>query len=279
MVSHLPPQLRALLEVEVNAMPRYALIPINELQEPPLPVRVSMDEERLNDLAASIRIMGVLQPPIVVPLTDAERLGWVMEQVHAAVPQSGVGPTFRIVAGHRRLMACRIAGLPEVPCMVYDDGALAEEAAMIAENANRENVTPAEEGLFFLEYVDKYKPLERDIPHIFGKSLNYIYERMAFARGPVEIVRANAERKINFGVAKMLMKVDDAGHRNFLLGHAIEGGATASVVQGWVVDWKKSQTFRSPEEIAAVVAVPVAHLPQAPQGCIFCGKADDPGNM
>jgi ParB family transcriptional regulator, chromosome partitioning protein len=238
-------------------MPKYKVIPIAAVIAPPAPVRVAMDETKLDELAASIRLQGVLQPLIVVP----------------------EGENYRIVAGHRRFRASCMAGLCELPCMVYQTGALAEQAAMLAENVCREDLTPAEEGFFFAEYCEKHAPLEADLPRVFGQSLSYIYDRMAFVKGYADVVQANAERKINFAVAKQLLQVTDAEHRAFLLDAAIEGGATARVVLGWVVDWKKSKTYRSAEAPGEPVAVSAAALPQAPLGCIFCGSVHDVGNL
>src|SRR5271170_2156090 len=182
-------------------IPYYQIIPLAQLQEPQLAARVSMDEDKLTDLAGSIRMLGVLQPLIVVPITeDGLDTPAFSTKVHPEV-EWDVSRKYRIVAGHRRFLASRMIGLWDVPCMVYVDGGIAEEAAKLAENVHRENLTPAEEGLFMLEYCERHSPTESELSSIFGASLSYIYGRMDFARGPVEIVRANAERKINMGVA------------------------------------------------------------------------------
>jgi ParB/RepB/Spo0J family partition protein len=275
-VPALPQQRPQDAERVAAPMPQYKIVSRYELQEPPAPVRASMDETKLEELAGSIRLHGVLQPLVVVPIPDSAAFVEAIDAGDVLGALGQIAPTYRIVAGHRRFLASQMAGLKELPCMVYESGTLAEEAAMLAENVHRENLTPAEEGLFFAEYVEKHKPLEADLPRIFGQSLNYIYERMTFVAGPVEIVQANAERKINFGVAKELMRCTDDAHRKFLLMHAIEGGATATVVHKWIVDWRQSQTFRSAEASGAPVAVSIAALPQAPQGCVFCGSKDNP---
>jgi ParB family transcriptional regulator, chromosome partitioning protein len=263
----------------MSTPPQLRTIDLREIAEPPTPVRCSMDETKLEELAASIRLHGLLQPIIVVSECPGCEGDSVIAGAAPAEARAHMGPLYRIVAGHRRFLACRMIGLSDMPCMVYADGQLAEEAAMLAENVCRENITPAEEGIFFAQYVEKHGPLEADLPRIFGKSLNYIYERMAFVAGPPDIVEANAARKINFAVAKELMKVTDEQHRKWLLGHAIEGGATARVVMGWVLDWRKMQCGPAQPPAGEPVAMPVAALPLAEAPCIYCGELTDRGRM
>jgi ParB/RepB/Spo0J family partition protein len=238
-----------------------------------------MDEEKLNELSADIRVKGVLQPLIVRRLTEAEKQSILGQWVELQETNSRAIPAYRIVAGHRRFLASRMAGLQTVPCVVYDSGELADEAVMLSENFHRENVTPAEEGLFIAQYIEKHNPLEADLPRIFGRSLDSIYDRLSFVRGFADIVQANAERKINYAVAKELMKCTDTEHRRYLLGHAIEGGATAGVVRGWIVAWKGSQCAPRTDTGSQTVTVTPTMLPQAPAGCIFCGSTENPHSM
>lgn len=260
-------------------MAHYADIALAVLLEPPNPVRTQMDEEKLADLAANIRLVGLINPLSVIPARPEDVAAHAAQWNGTPEAQRPPVPEYRIVAGHRRFLACRRAGLRLVGCMVFDSEAEAEEAIQIAENALRENVTPAEEGWKIAEYVEKHKPLEDDLPRIFGQSLSWIYDRLAFVQGAPDVVEANSKRLINYAVAKELMKCEDTAHRKYLLDCAIEGGATARLVMGWVAAWRASRCGPRAEIPAESVTINAVALPTAPAGCVFCGSREDMGNM
>jgi ParB family chromosome partitioning protein len=247
--------------------------------EPPAPMRVSIDEAALYELRDSIRALGMLQPIIVVPVTvfDGDP-GKAMEgyQVGEYVARGG---KYEIVAGHRRYLAARLVPLAELPCMVYSDGSLAKEAAMLAENVYREDVTAAEEGFFYCELVEKHTLTEAQLCAMVKQSPEYIYARMDMVRKDELVSQLNSQRKINFTVAKELLKCPDQAHRQYLAQMAADSGATGSVVKMWVAQWKQAQS--GPQE-------PLAQQPTVDAGtpvhentvkCHCCGGDKDPQNL
>src|SRR5713101_1800778 len=130
-------------------------INLDLLLEPPLTLRMTMDDEKLHDLAESIKLYGVLQNLVVVPASDlpAEFAGALLVTESTVSPLDAV--RYEIVAGHRRYLAARLAGLVTVPCKIYEKLEDGKYAVMLAENGFREEVTAAEEGVFFLELAEK----------------------------------------------------------------------------------------------------------------------------
>src|SRR5579864_3790255 len=122
-------------------MPETKLIPIALIVEPPEPMRLGFDEEKLNELAQDIRTRGLLNPLTVYPEVA---LPHVFEDEVRTERLSAPAPTgrYKIAAGHRRFLACRMAGIREVLCIVREGTQDDYEADMIAENMFREELTP-----------------------------------------------------------------------------------------------------------------------------------------
>jgi len=255
------------------------LIPIDQIMEPPEPVRVTIDEAKLYELRDSIRALGQLQAIIVVP---------VNKDVSVDAPETGTAgtddtrtdkPRYEIVAGHRRYLAARLVPLAELRCDVYEDGWKAKEAAMLAENAFREDITAAEEGWKYCSLVERYTLTEAQLCAMVQQSPEYIYARMDMVRKDEVIAKLCAERKINFTVAQQLLKCPEVEHRHYLASLAAESGATGNVVRGWVAQWKAQQT--SPQQQLPVAAAPDAGSPVVENTmiCRCCKRGNDPQNL
>lgn len=260
-------------------MPELRNIPLDLILEPPAPMRVSMDEQALYELRDSIRALGLLQPIIVVPHTHHVKGSMKATEEGIALHPEIPDGMYEIVAGHRRFLAARLVPLAEMPCMVYSDGSLAKEAAMLAENVYRQDVTAAEEGFFYCELVEKHTLTEAQLCAMVKQSPDYIYARMDMVKADDVVARLNAERKINFTVAKELLKCKDVEHRRYLATMAAESGATGSVVKSWVAQYYAQQ--QSPLETPAPVVVPDAGSPSAENTikCWMCNGEKDPQNL
>lgn len=260
-------------------MPELRNIPLDLIMEPPAPMRVSMDEQALYELRDSIRALGLLQPIIVVPChVPADPTSPPTDGPDTPAPRPA-HTVYEIVAGHRRFLAARLAPLAEMPCMVYLDGSLAKEAAMLAENVYREDVTAAEEGFFYCELVEKHTLTEAQLCAMVKQSPDYIYARMDMVKKDTTVAQLNAERKINFTVAKELLKCPDDAHRHYLAQMAADSGATGTVVKSWVAQWKAQQqgTLDPPPPVATqdVGSPPVENHMR----CWCCGGEKDPQNL
>jgi ParB/RepB/Spo0J family partition protein len=255
------------------------MIAVSELADPPAPVRASIDESKILELAESIAQVGILQPLIVVPVA------W--EEVAVTAEADGVGyrlaphgaPTFEVVAGHRRLLAARHIRLETVPCLVYTDAELAREAAMLHENIYREDLTAAEEGLFYAELITKHDLTEDALVKLVRQKPAYIYDRLALVQGDAEVLRAVTERRISFAVAREINKCKEEKWRTYYLDMAERGGATAAVVRQWVSQQPTStdavvEAVRTGEPLSGA-----AETPSSAMVCWLCGKDDAPYNL
>jgi ParB/RepB/Spo0J family partition protein len=261
-------------------MPEYKWIPIEQLVEPPSPIRVSMDEGALFSLAESIKEIGVLQPLLVVPTVKRESAGAHLDSSKCEHLVEVPGTFYEIIAGHRRYKACIIAALNAVPCLVFADVEIARHAAMLHENTEREDITPAEEAVMFAELIEKYDYTEEQLLKAVKKSQSYVYTRLDLLRGNQDVFAALREKKIVMAVATQLNRVKDATQCHYLLNLAVQGGATALTVSKWVNEVRGIPEVVSVESVAidAGKGASVATITDD-RKCLLCRRGHQPLNL
>jgi ParB family chromosome partitioning protein len=164
--------------------------------------RLSIDEDAIKDLAASIQEHGILQPILVRPGSDGR---------------------FQLVAGERRWRAARIAGLTEIPAIVEDiDDEAALEIAII-ENLQREDLSPLDEAIMFERMTTQHGYSVRKLAQKLGKDKGYIENRLRLADAPTEIRQLVAVRRDTLSHAYELLKVQDPRKRRRLAEQVASG--------------------------------------------------------
>ena len=151
-------------------------IPLAQIGANPDQPRKTFRDAELNDLAASIKEKGVLQP--------------ILLRAVAGRPYN-----YEIVAGERRFRASKLAGLNEIPAVVKKlDDNNAMEIALI-ENVQRENLDPVEEAAAYKNLIEKCNYEMDDVSRLIGKSASYIRNSMRILELPesVRIMVSNGE--------------------------------------------------------------------------------------
>ena len=151
-------------------------IPIDHIAPSPSNPRKRFDETYLQELAASLREHGMIQPITVRPLP----LDHLFEYNRMNPPRGpdDVTPTYEIVVGECRWRAARLAGLTEVPAFWrnLDDKQVLE--IQVIENLQRRDVHPLEEADGYRQLIDKHGYRAEDIAEKIGKSRSYVFGRM-----------------------------------------------------------------------------------------------------
>jgi ParB family chromosome partitioning protein len=233
--------------------PRDVLIGL--IDPPANPARMSMNEEKLDELCSSIRKIGIIQ-----------RLNLAR-----------TGDRYEVIAGHRRYMAAMRVGLASVPADVYPTRDDALEAIKHAENRFREDMSSAEEAVYFDELLNGPGAGDVDrVCEIVGERRAYVEDRLLLLQGSREVFDALAAKKIKFGVAQEINKVTDERVRRAILYDAIQNGATVAVVRGMVTEWQRGADLGSAplpplESSSAPSAVPLMNY----FTCLVCGKTDN----
>jgi ParB family transcriptional regulator, chromosome partitioning protein len=256
-------------------------IPIEQLDEPELASRVLIDTTRLEELAESIKLKGVLEPLLVKRLNLLSAYG-PLESEHLDLSDYiAAGGRFRVMAGHRRLLASRIAFVKTAPCLVYPADYDDEDMVMLEENMHREDVTAAEQGYWILTLVEKKHLSMPQLCNIFRRSEAWINERVELVRTDAEVSAAVCERKITFAVARQLLRVKEEDHRKFYLGEAIRLELSAASIQYMVDNYKRDaerqKTFAPASPGHLDPGLP-AREDSGPH-CVLCGTRDASQNM
>jgi ParB family chromosome partitioning protein len=165
---------------------------------------MTFHEETLQELAASIREHGVLQPILVRP----------------------AGDDFQIIAGERRWRASKLAGKETIPAIIerFDD-ATALEIALI-ENLQREDLSPLDEAIIYKKMTDELGYSIRNLASKLGKDKGYVENRLRLASAPDDVREMVAARYDTLSAAYELMKIEDKRRRKSLAKQVVAGKLT-----------------------------------------------------
>ena len=153
--------------------------------------RKNFDEENLEDLTNSIKERGVIQP-IIVRSTNSDN------------------SKFEIIAGERRWLAARKAGLHDIPVVVTEANDLKSLEFAIVENVQRHDLNPLEEAQGYKRLIDEFSYDQEKVSKFIGKSRSYITNSLRLLNLPIEVLRFVEEKKITAGHAKILVGLENA---------------------------------------------------------------------
>ncbi len=178
------------------------LVPLDRIDPNPQQPRLSIDETTIDELAASMREHGVLQPILVRPQPAGR---------------------YQLIAGERRWRAARKAGLVTIPAMIEEiDDDTALEIAII-ENLQREDLSPLDEALLYERMTQDHGYSLRKLAQKLGKDKGYIENRLRLADAPPEIKQLVSLRKDTLSHAYELLKVDEPRKRRRLAEQVARG--------------------------------------------------------
>jgi ParB family chromosome partitioning protein len=178
------------------------VIPLDRIEPNPQQPRMEFDEAALDELAASIREHGVLQPVLVRP----------------------VGPArYQLIAGERRWRASKAAGLPTIPALIEEiDDDTALEISII-ENLQREDLSPLDEAMIYDRMVRDHGYSIRRLAQKLGKDKGYLENRLRLADAPDEIKQLVSVRKDTLSHAYELLKIQEPRKRRRLAEQVARG--------------------------------------------------------
>ena len=179
-------------------------LPLEKVIPNPGQPRMTFHQETINELAASIREHGVLQPILVRP----------------------AGEAYEIIAGERRWRASKVAGKETIPAIVerFDD-ATALEIALI-ENLQREDLSPLDESVIYKKMTDELGYSIRQLAGKLGKDKGYVENRLRLANAPEDVREMVAQRYDTLSAAYELMKLDNPRRRKALAKQMLAGQMT-----------------------------------------------------
>jgi len=165
-------------------------VPIEYLKPNPRNPRRNFSDAELDDLAASIRQRGIIQPVVVRPVRGAKDV-------------------YEIIAGERRWRAAQRAGLHDIPIVLFEasDGEALELA--IIENVQRTDLNPLEEAAGYQALASEYGHSHDDIAKIVGKSRSHVTNMLRLLKLPEPVKAYISAGKLSAGAARMLVGAPD----------------------------------------------------------------------
>lgn len=149
--------------------------------------RVQFDEDKLSELAESIRVHGIVQPILL----------------------KKIGERYRIIAGERRFRAARLAGLSEIPAIIKNMSEREMQEVALIENLQRVDLNPIEEASAIKELLTGYGLTQEELASRLGKSRPAITNALRLLTLPQEVQGMLRDGKLSAGHARALAALDD----------------------------------------------------------------------
>ncbi len=226
------------------------MISVDVIAEPEKPVRSYFEAENFEALKESIKAVGVLQP---ISVKDEDK-------------------GFRIVFGHRRLLAAREAGLSEIPAVVVDISDEELLRCMVDENMVREDISPVDLATWLVLYKQSSGLTNEALGKQFGRGRGWVDMYVGLAHCDEDIQAAVGARHIDINSGRRLQSIEDPESRRMLLKHCVESGASQAVISSWVAR-EQVRTGQRPAAPPASGAIPESAPPNdLTFNCFWCGE-------
>ncbi len=194
-------------------------IKIEQIEVNPFQPRTDFDQDALQELAISIKKLGIIQPLTV------RKLGY---------------DKFQLISGERRFRASQLAGLKTVPVYVRiaNDQAMLEMA--LVENIQREQLNPVEIALSYQRLIDECKLTQEKMSERVGKKRSTITNYLRLLKLPAEILAALRDESISMGHARALVNVKNQDTQINIFRDALNNGFTVREIEQVVKDFGDS---------------------------------------
>lgn len=195
-------------------------IPVNMIEPNPFQPRMSFDQDSLQELAASIRTFGLIQP-ITVRKKSADR--------------------YQIISGERRFKACQLAGMDMVPAYIRDanDQGMLEMA--IVENIQRENLDPIEVAMSYQRLIDECSLTQEQMADRVGKKRASVTNYLRLLKLPAKVQHDLKVGLLSVGHAKVLLGLDDVVLQEKLCDFVIKNSLSVRQLEDKIKDLQAQQ--------------------------------------
>ncbi|MFW5823091.1 MAG: ParB/RepB/Spo0J family partition protein [Tangfeifania sp.] len=200
-------------------------VDLSKIEANPFQPRSKFDEEALNELAGSIREIGLIQP-ITLRKVGEEK--------------------YQIIAGERRFRAAQLAGLDSLPAYIRkakDDGML--EMALV-ENIQREDLDAIEIALSYQRLMDELEFTQEDLSSRVGKKRSTIANYLRLLKLPAIIQKGLRNKEISMGHARALINIEDAGTQEMIYNEIVKHGFSVRRVEEIVRDLSEGPDENQP---------------------------------
>jgi ParB family chromosome partitioning protein len=200
-------------------------IPIDMVEANPFQPRTSFDAEAMEELAASIKTLGLIQPITVRKVSENR---------------------YQIISGERRFNACRIAGMSMIPAYVRetDDQGMLEMA--LVENIQREDLDPIETALSYKRLMDECKLTQDIMADRVGKKRSSVANMLRLLKLPVKVQHDLKVGLLSVGHAKVLLGIEDAEMQQQFCDLVVKEGLSVRDLEKEVKKYLRKPSKKSP---------------------------------
>jgi ParB family chromosome partitioning protein len=204
------------------------ILPISEIRPNPYQPRKNFDQDKLKELAESIREHGVFQPIIVRKAIDG----------------------YELIAGERRLRASKLAGKEDIPAIVVEFSDKEMMEISLLENIQREDLNAVEEAAAYSQLIEKIGYTQEELAKHIGKSRTHITNMLRLLRLPDDIKEKVRSGKLSYGQARTLLAAEDEEKMHELAERAVREGLSVRDLEKLVsekpAEKKKKEVRRNP---------------------------------
>ena len=192
-------------------------IEVGRIKDNPYQPRYEMEAESLKELAASVKQHGILQPVIVTKSVKDISRGQQVE--------------YQLVAGHRRLAAAKMAGLPTIPAIVRDSTDQQRLELALVENIQRTDLNALERAKGFKQLQEEFDLTHEEIARKIGKSREYVSNSLRLLNLPEEVKRSLSQGKITEGHARTIAGIKNPAAQKALFDEMIANNLSVRQVE------------------------------------------------
>jgi ParB family chromosome partitioning protein len=176
-------------DISLEEDSRFFLCDIDKIEANPHQPRTLFDEEKLAQLAESIRERGIIQPLLV---------------------SSNGTNRYKLIAGERRLRAARLIGEEEVPVVVMEtDGENETLELALIENIQRQDLNPIEEAIAYSRLIEEFRLTQEDVAHKVGRKRSTVTNTLRLLKLPSTLQDDVATALLSEGHARVLLRLKD----------------------------------------------------------------------
>ncbi|MEL7298013.1 MAG: ParB/RepB/Spo0J family partition protein [Pseudomonadota bacterium] len=205
-------------------------LPVDLMQRGRYQPRVDMRQDSLDELAASIKAQGIVQPIAVRPVAG-----------------KGDEQRFEIIAGERRWRAAQLAGLSEVPVVVHDVDDNAAVAMALIENIQREDLNPLEESKALERLIREFELTHQEAADAVGRSRASVSNLLRLLELGDDVQELLAERALDMGHARALLTLGPGKQQSALAAEAVQQRLSVREVEKRVRAASGGQSARKPK--------------------------------
>lgn len=163
------------------------LIPVHKIQRGEYQPRVHIDQSALEELAASIKAQGLVQPVVVRTISDG----------------------YELIAGERRWRACQLAGMQDIPAIVKDIPDKSAAAMSLIENIQREDLNPMEESRALQRLINEFELTHQQVGDAVGRSRAAVSNLLRLQELSPKVMPLLEQGKLEMGHARALLSLEE----------------------------------------------------------------------